>query len=238
MDFNRAFRYIFDDKDWPSKAGLGLVIMMVPVLNFAWIGYQIQIIRNVRRNEAVILPTWDDLGKKFMDGLMITLAGIVYALPILLTAYLPLAFILVPALAGNNEDIFGVLMAGSLLVYFCLMCLFFLYALAISIITPLIKVFYAKEGTFASCFKIRDFFQVLGKHTGLFFTIWLVCIGVNLGVSVAVLSVGMAFGWFPIIGHLALLALSLAGSAYAACFSSHMYGQFSVLAFDSEAPLS
>lgn len=235
MNFERAFRYLFDDKDWLSKAGLGLVIMMVPILNFAWIGYQVQIIRNVRKNEAVILPTWDDLGKKFMDGLMIALAGLIYALPILLIACLPMAFILVPALAGGNEDIFSLLVTGSMAVYSCLFCLFMLYALLISLLSPMIQVFYAKEGTFAACFKIQDFFQTLGRYAGPFFTIWLVSLGINIGVSLAISIVGAVVGWVPIIGQLVLLVLGLAGSAYAIFFSSHLYGQFSALVFGTDA---
>jgi hypothetical protein len=235
MDFTRAFRYILDDKDWLSKVGLGLLIMAVPILNFAWIGYQVQIIRNVRKNEAVILPTWDDLGKKFMDGLMIVLAGLIYSLPILLVSCLPLAIMLVPALASDNQDLFNVLMTSSMVVYFCLICLFVLYALVISIISPIMRVFYAKEGTFAACFKIREFFQTLSRNAGPFFTIWLVSLGVSIGVSVAVSIVGAVVGWFPIIGQLVLLALGLAGPAYVAYFSSHMYGQFAALVFGSES---
>ena len=232
MDYNRAFRYIFDDKDWVSKIGLGLLIQMVPILNFAWVGYQVQIVRNVRRNETIILPTWDDLGKKFMDGLMLTLAGMVYALPILLIACLPLALIFVPMLAAENEDLFGALMAGSTLVYFSFFCVIVLYGLALSILAPIMQIHYAKEGTFASCFKVREFFAVLGKHAGTFFTIWIIILGVTMGVSVAVGMVGGIIGWIPLLGQILLVVITMAGTAYGVCFSSHLYGQFAARVFD------
>jgi hypothetical protein len=232
MDYNRAFRFIFDDKDWLSKIGLGLLIQMVPILNFAWVGYQVQIIRNVRRNEAIILPTWDDLGKKFTDGLMLALAGILYALPIILIACLPLALIFIPMLAVENEDLFGALMAGSTLIYFSLFCVIFLYALALSILTPIMQIHYAEEGTFASCFKVREFFAVLGKHAGTFFTLWIIIVGVTIGVGIATGMVGGLIGWFPLIGQILLAVVAMTGSAYSVCFSSHLYGQFSTRVFE------
>ena len=63
----------------------------MPILNFAWSGYMVGIIRNVMNNVAEPLPTWDDLGKKFMDGLILFAAGFIYALPMLILFCLPLS---------------------------------------------------------------------------------------------------------------------------------------------------
>lgn len=235
MNYSRAFRYIFDDKDWLAKVGIGLAIMIVPILNFAWLGYQIQIIRNVRKNEAMILPTWDDLGKRFMDGLMVALAGFIYSLPGLLVACLPMTLMAIPLLAGENQDAFNTLMTGSMVLYFCLLCLFLIYALALSVISPLIQIFYAREGTFASCFKLREMFQVLAKNAGAFFTIWILVLGVSLGASVAISIVTLIIGWFPVLGQLIMFVAGFAGSAYAIYVASHLYGQFSALVFGETA---
>lgn len=229
MNFNRAFRYVFEDKDWLSKVGIGLLITLVPILNFAWFGYQVQILRNVRDQEPVILPTWDDLGKKFMDGLMIMLAGLIYALPMLLVACLPLTMMVIPALGGSNQDVFNALMTGSMVVTSCLLCLVILYGLALSILTPVVQIFYAREGTFASCFKVREIFQAVSKNAGPFFTIWLVILGVGLGISLAIGIVGGLLGWIPFIGQALLLVLGVAGPAYSLLFASHLYGQFAAL---------
>jgi hypothetical protein len=234
MDFNRAFRYILDDKDWLSKIGLGLVIMIVPVLNFAWTGYLVQIIRNVRDNETIVLPTWDNLGKKFMDGLMLVLAGLIYALPILLVACLPLAIIVIPAVISQGQGSLNALMTGSMVVTSCLLCLGVLYGLALSIFMPVVQIFYAREGTFASCFKIREIFQTITRHAGPFFTIWLVSLGVSLGVGLATGIVGGILGWIPLLGQLLVFVLGVAGSAYVLYFSSHLYGQFAAQVSGSE----
>jgi hypothetical protein len=233
MDFTRSFRYVFDDKDWLSKVGLGLVIGIVPILNFALIGYQVQIIRNVRDHEAVELPTWDDLGKKFVDGLIIALANFLYILPIFLVVCLPLAFIFVPVLVAQDQNSMNVFIASSLVIASCLLCLAIIYAVAFSIFSPVILILYAKEGTFTSCFKVREIVQTVVRHAGPFFTIWLVNIGVNLGASLAIGIVSGVFGWIPLIGQLLVLVLSIAGPAYVFYFSSHLYGQFAALASDS-----
>ena len=235
MNFSRAFRYIFDDKDWVTKTALGVLIMLVPILNFAWLGYQIQIMRNVWKNETIILPAWgEDLGKRFMDGLMLALAGIVYALPVFLVVGLPTAIMVIPALLVEDPDVMGALMTGSMFVNFCLMCVFFLYALVLSFFTPVMHMFYAREGTFASCFKFGEIFRTITQNAGPFFTVWLVNFGVSMGVSMAVGAVGGILGWIPILGQLLLMVLGIAGPMYALYFSAHTYGQFMSQVFGNE----
>ncbi len=43
-------------------------------------------------------------------------------------------------------------------------CLFVVYGLVLSVIFPAIYVNYAKEGTFASCFQLREVFNIIGKE--------------------------------------------------------------------------
>ena len=47
MNLGKAFSYQFEDKQWASKLGLGGLITLVPILNFAWYGYMVDLIRNV-----------------------------------------------------------------------------------------------------------------------------------------------------------------------------------------------
>ena len=85
MDAEKSFTFPFEDKEWISKLGLGAVIGIVPILNFAWSGYLVDIIRNVmNQRDSKPLPTWDDLDKKFNEGLILFGAGLVYAPPILI----------------------------------------------------------------------------------------------------------------------------------------------------------
>ncbi len=91
MEIGKSFSYPFEDNQWISKLGLGALISLVPILNFAWIGYTVGE-KNPIAGEPWPLPDWSDLGKKFMDGLFFAIAMLIYSLPGLLLLGLPIAF--------------------------------------------------------------------------------------------------------------------------------------------------
>lgn len=47
MDFGRAISYIRQDPSWLIKVLLGSIITIVPLLNFAALGYSLDVTRNV-----------------------------------------------------------------------------------------------------------------------------------------------------------------------------------------------
>ena len=127
----------FEDNQWISKLGLGALITMVPILNFAWSGYLVDIIRNVMNNASEPLPTWDDLGKKLGDGLILFAAGIVYASPILILMCLPLSMMAFSDLFsgnGNMEEVARAIAGAGGALFYGLLCLFVFYAIALSVI--------------------------------------------------------------------------------------------------------
>jgi len=239
MDFQRSFQYQFEDKEWISKLGLGAVITLVPILNCAWAGYTIGIIRNVMAGAAQPLPSWDDLGKRFMDGLILTAAGLVYALPLIIAVCIPTGIMAASGLiSGNNDlqDIGQVMLSAGGVLLFAMLCVFFAYGLALSLIFPAIEVMFAREGTFASCFKFREAFNMISRNSSAFLTVWGITI---LSALVVGLVVGMAsalVGWIPCIGWAASLVLSLGSSVYLTSLRAHLVGQFGRLAY-GEAPL-
>jgi hypothetical protein len=240
MDIGKSFSYPFEDKRWVSKMGLGALISLVPILNFAMTGYMIQIVRNLMDNAEETLPNWDDLGKKFMDGLMLILAGLVYALPVIILSCLPLSIITIPAMIASGNSNFqdaanavsgagGVLLAG-------MTCLFVVYGLVLSVIFPAIYVNYAKEGTFASCFKLREVFNIIGKNAGAFFTAWGISLVAGLVVGLVTGIVSSVLGLIPCLGWIASIVISLAVGVYLMMIYSHLFGQFGRQAF-GQTPL-
>lgn len=229
MDIGKSFSYPFDDKQWVSKMGLGGVITLVPILNFAWSGYLVEIIRNVLKGSPEPLPTWDNIDRKFMDGLILTLAGLVYALPMLVVICLPLSVMVVPAIMSGNPDLESIsnaiASAGSVL-FLCLLCVFFLYALALSIIYPAILVVFAREGTFASCFKFREVFDLIGKNISSFFTAWGVSIGAGFVVNLVVGTVAGILSLIPCIGWIPAIILPFFSVVYISVTYAHLFGQF------------
>lgn len=241
MDIGKSLNYPFEDNQWLSKLGLGAVISMIPILNFAWSGYMVDVLRNMMNNVQEPLPNWDDLGKKFMDGLVLFLAGLVYALPVLVLACLPLGVLAVPAAMSGNSDmqgiaeaiagVGGVLLAG-------LLCVFAVYGLILSAIYPVIFILYAREGTFASCFKLGEAFSLIGKNPGAFFTAWGISILAGLGISLAVGIVQAVLGFIPCIGWIIAFAISMVAVVYTSLIYTHLFGQFGRLSFEDKPLLA
>ena len=156
MNLGKAFQYPFEDREWASKIGLGALISLVPILNFAMLGYILEVMRRVQHSDPTPLPGWDDLGKKFMDGLMLFLAGFVYALPVIILVGIPMALIAIPAAVAANSNSQGVANAVATaggFVGLCLSCILILYGIALSIVFPAIYLEYAAKGTFGACFR-------------------------------------------------------------------------------------
>ncbi len=232
MNIGKAFTYAFEDKEWTRKLGILLVVLLVPILNFAGVGYSIDIMRRIVKGQAELLPDWDDLGKKFLDGLLLGLASIIYALPILLLACLPLALILVPILlAGNSnsQDIANAMGGASAIAFACLGCFAFVYGLALSVLFPAIYIKYAAEGTFAACFNFKEIFAVMRRNTGAYFTAWIVYVGVSFGAGLVGGLIGGLISWIPCIGQLAVFIISFGAAAYTLVVFAHMFGEYSLL---------
>jgi len=232
MNLNKALTYMFEDKQWVNKVGIGALISLVPILNFAWIGYSLEIMRRVMRGDPLPMPGWDELGKKFMDGLMLFLAGLVYTLPVILLAGVPLAILIVPTILAGNDNTQGLataLFTAGGLVSMGLICVFFLYGLALSIVYPAIYIEYARKGTFASCFNFKDIFAQIKKNVGAFFTAWGVYLGISIGASMASGIIGTPLGWIPCLGQLVVVAVILAAALYTQLVYAHLFGQYGAM---------
>ena len=229
MNINKAFSYPFEDKQRISKLGIAAVIGMIPVLNFAWSGYLVGILRNVVNKEAEPLPNWDNFEKKFMDGLILFAAGLVYGLPILLVACLPLGIMAISGTlssSGDFQDIGNIIGGIGGVVGLCLGGLVIVYGLFLSIVYPAILVIFAREGTFASCFKFREVIDLISKNAGNFFTAWGISLAAALGVGFIAGIVSGVIGWIPCVGWVVALVASMGSTVYATAVYAHLFGQF------------
>jgi hypothetical protein len=239
MDLNKVFSYPFEDKQWVNKLGIAAVISLVPILNFALSGYIVGIIRNVMNNSAELLPSWDDLGKKFCNGLILVAAGLIYALPLIII-FLPIGIMTASGLFSGNDNLQGIghifAGVGSVLLY-CFLCLIIIYALALSVVYPAILVMFAREGTFATCFKFREVFEIVGKNAGPFFTAWIVSFGGGVVVGLIVWFINLIVGWIPCFGWIVSLATTLASTIFILTVYAYLFGQFGLVAFGRNQPL-
>ncbi len=152
MQAGKSFTYMFEDTQWPSKTLIGALVGMVPILNFAWLGYLIGVLKNVSRGENT-LPLWDDFSDKFMDGLKIGVASLIYTLPATILVMVAAVVFIIPAIA-QDQDMQAILMGGASLAYLLLCSIVGLYFLVFSFFVPAISIHFARVGTFKSCFEV------------------------------------------------------------------------------------
>jgi hypothetical protein len=241
MDAEKSFSYPFEDNQWVSKLGLGAIISMIPILNFAWSGYLVGIIRNIMNNATEPLPAWDDLDQKFKEGLILFGAGLIYASPILIALCLPLGLTASSGLfSGNSEmqDIARMITEAGGILFFGLLCVSILYGLVLSILYPAILVMFAREGTFAACFKLREAFEMISTNAAAFFTAWGLSLVASLGVGLIVGFVNLVVSWVPCIGWIIGMILALASGVYSTAVSAHLFGQFGKAVFERSQPIS
>lgn len=234
MDAEKSFVFPFEDKEWISKLGLWAIISVIPILNIAWYGYLVGIIRNVMNGNQEPLPSWDNLGNKFNEGLVLFGASLVYALPILIAICVPLG---ITASAGffsenGNLEEFNQMITGvGWILFFSLLCGMLLYGLILSILYPAILILFARDGTFASCFRLREALALIGKNAGPFFTAWVLSLVASLSAGLLVGFVNLVVGFVPCLGWIIGLVLSLISGVYANAVYAHLFGQFGREAF-------
>src|SRR5690349_5612813 len=95
INFGRAFSYILDDPEWVSKSLIGALFALLSILilpAFVLAGYYQELIQNVARGDPRPLPAWNNIGEKFVNGLVFALklfvVSLVYALPIIILTIL------------------------------------------------------------------------------------------------------------------------------------------------------
>ncbi len=229
LDIGKAFGFVFEDEEWVSKILLGAVILLIPV--FGWLalmGYAITVIRNVMAGEPRPLPAWNDLGRYFMDGLMLWVATLIYALPFLIFIC-PIALVgILPALAGENEDLIAILVGVSGLVSLGLGCLAVLYGILLGLVTPVLRVRYAETGEIGACLRFGEVFRFLSANIGSIIIaqiiLWVAGVVVTSVLSglIGVLSIIPICGWI-VGGVLGLLMFPV--GVWLTIFSGHLYGQ-------------
>jgi hypothetical protein len=210
MDIGVAFTYMFQDRDWLKKILIGGVISLIPIVNFAALGYMVQVVRNVRDGQDLPLPEWDQFGEYFVSGLYLFLVYLVYAIPIILLACLQLVGGVMLGTVGEGqgaEDLASAYtLAGT-----CLSCLMGLWGLVIGVISPALFVRFAETGSFGATLSIGG---------------WLGVLRANLGAYLIVLILSwVVFSFLAPLGVIACVVGVIFTQFWAYLVSGHLYGQ-------------
>jgi hypothetical protein len=233
MDFSRSFSYMFDDPEWVNKLAVGAVIAAVPVLNIAWLGYGVEIVRRVHRGDQRPLPDWDRLGQFFVEGLYFAISSFIYTLPLMIVLCLGFISLLLPAFTANNADVSSSIAPFSTLGFFAVLCVGVVYGLAYSFLYPAIVIHYSRRGTFGSLFQVGEILQVIKEDTNSYLIAWLVGIGASfLAGTVGGLAAGLV-GWIPFVGWIASILVTAVFSAWAFMTMYYAYGLVGKRAIES-----
>ena len=239
MDIGKAIGFVFEDEEWVKKLLLGAAITLIPI--FGWLaimGYTIAVIRNVLDGHSRPLPDWSDLGQLFTDGLMYWVASSVYSIPLLIfVCPMMLAWIL-PALAGQNEDLLVVLGGAAGLVSLALSCLAGLYGILLGLVTPVLQIRFAQTSELGACLRFGEVFRFafanLGNLVLSMLAVWAAGIvaGIVISIVSSILGLILICGWILLI-PVGLLMLPY--SVWSAAFSGHLFGQVALRASATQA---
>ena len=223
MDVGKSVGYVFEDQKWTNKLLIGMLVSIVPIVNFALLGWVIDIMRNVSQRQATPLPEWSDFGEKFVKGAILFVVSLIYSIPLLLLTC-PAFFL--PFTRGDftregQQALTGLLAGTSLF----LGCVLFIYALLISFLLPAIFLNFARKGTFAACFEFREIWRIMSKNLSDYIVAWLIIIVVGIAASFIIGIVGTILAFIPCCGWILAWILFGVTTVWILAVFGHLFGQ-------------
>jgi hypothetical protein len=223
MDVGKSIGFVFEDKKWTNKLLIGMLVSIVPIVNFALFGWVIDIMKNVSQRQAEPLPDWDNFGDKFVKGAILFVASLIYSLPMLLITC-PAFFL--PFTRGDFSREGQQALAGMFIGTTALLaCAISIYALLLSFLLPAIFLNFARKGTFASCFEFGEIWRIMSKNLGDYIVAWLIIIVVSIGASFVIGIVGTVLAFIPCCGWILAWILFGVTGVYIAAVFGHLFGQ-------------
>ncbi len=221
MDVGKSISYVFEDQKWTNKLLLGVVVSVIPIVNFAYFGYLTLIMKNVSERSPQPLPEWANFSDKFVRGAILFLASLIYSLPALLL-FCPLVFL--PFTRGGEEGRNAVtgLFAGSFALIGCILAV---YALVISFLIPAINLNFARKNTFGACFEFREIWRIMSRNLGDYIVAWLIVIAIGIGASFVIGLIAGVLAFIPCIGWIAAWLLVGLTSVWVGTVYAHLFGQ-------------
>lgn len=224
MDIGKSFTFQFKDPKWFSKLLIGALVNLVPILNFAYTGYLVDLLKNVVADVTEPLPEWTEFGDKFMKGLLLWLAGIVYAIPLIILGCIMSATMggLGAFTSGNYSEGLTAATTGVGILFSCLMVV---YGLALSFYMPAVLINFARKGTFGSCFEFSAIFAIVSRNLSKYLTAWVVALLAGIVVGIIISIVAALTSWIICIGWILSWLVGIVGAVYMLTIGVHLFGQ-------------
>lgn len=202
MDIGQAFKFVFDDEKWLSKVLLGGLIAIVPILNFAVLGYMLKVAENVARGQSTPLPEWNNLGEHFMRGLYGIAIMVVYFLPYILVAVLFSCITgLLGGAASNGSDAGG---AAVGLLSLVLIPVYLIVAFACALLAYAGLARYVVTNNLSDALKFGEVVAMVRSKPGPWLMLLLVAILAGFVGSLGAIACGIGALFTGFYGNLAL----------------------------------
>ena len=212
LDIGRAYTFGFEDGDWIVKLllgglillfGLVFSIVLVGLVAFLILsGYVVAIARNVAQGRDVPLPRWENMGEMLVDGLRVTVATVVWSLPVL---FLLLPLFVLTLLVPADSDVWGAVLA---ILFICLGLPAILYGVFVALISPVLMWQIAAERRVAAALNVGRVWQIFTAHLGKVILIAIVLWVTNLlatlvGLLICGVGILLTSVWYLWVeGHL------------------------------------
>ncbi|MEM7820299.1 MAG: DUF4013 domain-containing protein [Candidatus Aenigmatarchaeota archaeon] len=187
MAFSDAFKRPFQDF---KSLVIGIVIMLIPIVNFIGIGYLLNCAKSAVRRDYK-LPVWGNWLDLFINGIVALVIGIIYMIPAMIVFALTIGFTI---LSGN----YSALMGGNVTTLIPMLAtagIGMLVTVVVGIIFWLLGsaaiVRYAEKGNFGAAFELRAIAKK--AFTGAYFAAWLVG-------TIYALVLGAILSFIPFLG--------------------------------------
>jgi len=222
MDVNKAFRFVFDDKQWISKLLIGAVMSVLSFIiipAFILQGYLVKLVRQVMGGIDNELPEWADYGQLLRDGFFVTIGQLVWALPfIVLMLVMGAVTGGLSSVVDSSGDMVAAATTGAGLL---MACLVLLTVIAFLFLTPALLIQYARKGEFGAMFRFSEIIDIIRDHMADILIAFLVSVVAVLAISVVAGIVAIV----PCLGWIAAALIALASGPYVQFVTGHLYGQ-------------
>ena len=159
------FDVITKDQDIVKKLVIGGLLSLTGIGLFAVLGWMVEIMREVSRGEEPVMPDFDNIGEFFMDGLKVSLVGIVWSLPVALLVVIFVSLMIFAPAFGFDGDTVA---AMALILSFCLVALVFLTLIPITLLLIPALGIYAETGSVKAALNVREAFVLVRANVGGF----------------------------------------------------------------------
>jgi hypothetical protein len=206
MELGRAFSYAFEDKDWITKLGIAVLMMMatlIPIVGLlavcVLLGYMANIVHNVRNGHPRPLPKWGNYSHLAKHGAYVLLATILYNLPVLFI----MAFLNSFGAAMGRSQFGGF---AYVTIIGCVLLILFVYTMIAWSMLAIGIIRYSEKGDTGVFYRFAKLFNILQNNISL--TLKWVFYSIIANILFAFLFL------IPIVGWAVVLALSYPVQGY------------------------